>query len=85
MQTETISTIFNFVLLKQEAKDVCEGKGLENTLLDNCVFDVLMTNDTSFADQQSLEIGKNTVKTRSYERFLVRFSHFDGCERVSQS
>ena len=41
---------------------MCKAKGLENTLLDNCVFDVLMTNDTSFADQQSLEIGmKKTI------------------------
>ncbi len=34
------------------------ANGLENTVLNNCVFDVLMTNDTSFADQQSLKIGK---------------------------
>ncbi|XP_028399971.1 uncharacterized protein LOC114523292 [Dendronephthya gigantea] len=41
----------------EEAKGVCNRNGLENTLLDNCVFDILMTNDTSFADQQSLQIG----------------------------
>ncbi len=34
------------------------ANGLEDTVLNNCVFDVLMTNDTSFADQQSLKIGK---------------------------
>ncbi|CAB4016703.1 PREDICTED: teneurin-4-like, partial [Paramuricea clavata] len=41
----------------QEARDVCTANGLETTLLDNCVFDILATNDTSFADQQSLKIG----------------------------
>ena len=47
-----------FVLIHQEAKEVCMANGLEDTVLNNCVFDVLMTNDTSFADQQSLKIGK---------------------------
>ncbi|CAB4040869.1 neurogenic locus notch homolog 3-like, partial [Paramuricea clavata] len=40
-----------------EARDVCTANGLETTLLNNCVFDILATNDTSFADQQSLKIG----------------------------
>ncbi|XP_028400062.1 uncharacterized protein LOC114523364 isoform X2 [Dendronephthya gigantea] len=41
----------------EEAKGVCSRNGLENALLNNCIFDILMTNDTSFADQQSLKIG----------------------------
>ncbi|XP_028400060.1 uncharacterized protein LOC114523362 [Dendronephthya gigantea] len=40
-----------------EAKRICKENGLENVILNNCVFDILMTNDTSFADQQSLQIG----------------------------
>ena len=47
-----------FYFTKQEAGTVCAAKGLQNTLLDNCVFDILMTNDTSFAEQQSIQIGK---------------------------
>jgi hypothetical protein len=57
--TATDEIIFPmFVLTAQEARDVCTANGLETTLLDNCVFDILATNDTSFADQQSLKIGK---------------------------
>ena len=49
--------MFFSIFTKQEAENVCAARGLQNTLLDNCVFDILMTNDTSFAEQQSLQIG----------------------------
>ena len=32
--------------------------GLENNLLRNCIFDISLTNDTSFLEQQSLKLGK---------------------------
>ena len=41
------------------AIDTCKALGIEDGLLDGCIYDIAVTNDTSFAEQETLQLGKN--------------------------
>ena len=40
---------------------MCLSLGIEDSLLDGCIYDIAVTNDTSFGEQESLKTGKNTI------------------------
>ena len=40
------------------ATTLCEKQGLSGTLLQGCVYDVVVSNDTALAEQETLKIGR---------------------------
>ena len=40
------------------ATTMCEKQGLSGTLLKGCVYDVVVSNDTALAEQETLKIGR---------------------------
>ncbi len=40
------------------AINVCQELELEGDLLDGCIFDIAVTEDTSFAEQETFKTGK---------------------------
>ena len=47
------------------AEMVCSAQGLRGSLLDGCIFDIVITNDQSFAQQEALQIGKLDLNRHS--------------------
>ncbi|XP_023933244.1 tenascin-like [Lingula anatina] len=41
----------------QAAETVCQGKGLEGVLLQECVYDIVVTKDITFSNQETYELG----------------------------
>ena len=65
----------------QMARSVCSQLGLSGVRLDECVFDVAVTNDTSLAEQETFQIGEERLSLSVYTT-TVRMGLFG---RVSNS
>ncbi len=39
------------------ATDTCKSKGLSENLLDGCIYDIVITDDMTLANQETLQIG----------------------------
>ena len=53
------------------AIDTCTALGIEDGLLDGCIYDIAVTNDTSFAEQETLQLGKNCFMAHRSLLYLI--------------
>ena len=56
---QTISCVYFYF---QKATEACSSLGLTKTMLQSCIYDVAVTNDTSLTSQETLQQGRKNYE-----------------------